>query len=101
MLGAGGFAGLAAVEVGKCLGARVIASASGASRLQLAATIADETIDSGATPLAEAVMKLTGGKGADVVFDPVGGDALEAALGGLRLARALFQRGLRAGEVRA
>lgn len=98
VLGAGGFAGLAAAEIGKCLGARVIASASGASRLQLAATIADETIDSGALPLAEAVMKHTGGKGADVVFDPVGGEALEAALGGIAMGARIVSAGFAGGR---
>ncbi len=66
--------------------------------MQLAATIADETIDSGATPLAEAVMKLTGGRGADIVFDPVGGEALEAALGGIANGARIVSAGFAGGR---
>ncbi|HEY5239110.1 MAG TPA: zinc-binding dehydrogenase, partial [Rhizomicrobium sp.] len=98
VLGAGGFVGLAAAEVGKCLGARVIASASGAARLQAVAEVADETVDSGAVPLAEAVMKLTSGKGVDVVFDPVGGEALEAALGGIAVGARIVSAGFAGGR---
>jgi NADPH2:quinone reductase len=98
VLGAGGAAGLAAIEIGKCLGLRVIAAASGAARLRLAAAIADEATDSGETPLAEAVMKLTSGRGADVVFDPVGGEALEAALGGIANGARIVSAGFAGGR---
>ena len=81
VLGAGGGLGLSAVELGKHLGARVIAAASSAEKLDAAtAAGADERIDYSAAPLKEAVRALTGGRGVDVVYDPVGGDLAEAAL---------------------
>jgi NADPH2:quinone reductase len=81
VLGTGGGLGLSAVELGKHLGARVIAAASSAQKLDAAtAAGADERIDYSATPLKEAVRALTGGRGVDVVYDPVGGDLTEAAL---------------------
>ena len=84
VLGAGGGAGLAAIAIGKLLGARVIGAANGAERLaQAKAHGADQVFDSGLTAVAEATREATGGKGADVVFDPVGGDASTAALAAL------------------
>jgi NADPH2:quinone reductase len=86
VLGAAGGVGLAAVEIGKAMGARVIAAASSEEKLALCrAHGADETIDygtgaGGATALRERIKELTGGKGADVVYDPVGGDLAEPAL---------------------
>jgi NADPH2:quinone reductase len=74
VLGAAGGVGVAAVEVGKLLGARVIAAARGADKLAIArAHGADETIDYEREDLRDAVKTLTDGRGADVVFDPVGG----------------------------
>lgn len=73
VLGAAGGVGLAAVEIGKVLGARVIAVAS--TREKRALTLekgADAAIDPAAAPLAQAVKALTGGKGVDIVMDPVG-----------------------------
>lgn len=79
--GAAGGAGLAAVEVGKALGARVIATAGGPEKCAVAAAHgADRTIDYRADDLRTAVKGLTEGRGADVVFDPVGGDAFDASL---------------------
>lgn len=81
VLGAAGGVGLTAVEVGKAIGARVIAAARGADKLALArAHGADTTIDYAAEPLRDRVLALTDGRGADVVFDPVGGDQFDAAL---------------------
>ena len=81
VLGAGGGVGLAAVELGKVAGARVIAAASSADKLAAARQHgADELIDYSATDLREAVKKLTGGNGADVIYDPVGGPGTEAAM---------------------
>jgi NADPH2:quinone reductase len=81
VLGAGGHAGLAAVEIAKKLGARVIAVASGESRGSEAGERgADAIVDSAARPLSESVAGLTENAGVDVVFDPVGGDAFEMAL---------------------
>ena len=74
VLGAGGGVGLTAVELGKLMGARVIAAASTADKLGLArAQGADELIDYAQEDLRERVKALTGGKGVDVVYDPVGG----------------------------
>jgi len=81
VLGAGGNAGLAAVEIAKTLGARVIAVASGETRGSEASERgADDVIDSSSRPLSESVSALTGSAGVDVIFDPVGGDAFEMAL---------------------
>lgn len=81
VLGAAGGVGLAAVEIGKAMGARVIAAARGADKLALArAHGADETIDYVAEDLRARIKDLTRGAGADVVLDPVGGDAFDAAL---------------------
>jgi NADPH:quinone reductase len=79
--GAAGGVGLAAVEVGKALGARVIAAARGQDRLDLARSRgADELVDYGAESLRERMKALTGGSGADVILDPVGGDVFDECL---------------------
>jgi NADPH:quinone reductase len=81
VLGAGGHAGLAAVEIAKKLGARVIAVASGESRGSEAGERgADEVVDSSFRPLSESVAALTNNTGVSVIYDPVGGDAFEMAL---------------------
>jgi NADPH2:quinone reductase len=81
VLGAAGGVGLTAVQIGKALGARVIAAARGADKLELArAHGADATIDYASEDLRGRVKDLTDGAGADVVLDPVGGDAFDAAL---------------------
>jgi NADPH2:quinone reductase len=81
VLGAAGGVGLAAVELGKMLGATVIAAASSAVKLEACgARGADHGIDYGREDLKERVRALTGGRGADVVYDPVGGDLAESAL---------------------
>lgn len=88
VLGAGGGVGLAAVELGRIAGARVIAAASSDAKLAAArAHGADEVIDYAAGDLREAIKTLTDGKGADVIYDPVGGALTEAA------ARSLAWRG--------
>ncbi|MDJ0608026.1 MAG: NADPH:quinone oxidoreductase family protein [Kiloniellales bacterium] len=79
--GAAGGTGLAAVEVGKALGATVIATAGGPDKLAVAeAHGADHLIDYRQEDIRERVKALTGGRGADVVFDPVGGKVFEASL---------------------
>ncbi len=89
VLGAAGGVGLAAVELGKVMGARVIAAASSQEKLDVCLQHgADATIlyPSGALDkdqqrlFSEQIKELTGGKGADVVYDPVGGDYSEPAL---------------------
>jgi NADPH2:quinone reductase len=81
VLGAAGGAGLAAVEVGKALGATVIAAARGADKLEIARRHgADHVVDYAREDLRERVRAIAGGRGVDIVFDPVGGDAFDAAL---------------------
>jgi len=81
VLGASGGVGLAAVELGKLMGAKVIAAASTAEKLALCKEYgADELINYKEEDLKSRVKELTGGKGANVVYDPVGGDYTEAAL---------------------
>ncbi|MTE00287.1 zinc-binding dehydrogenase [Paracoccus sp. YIM 132242] len=76
VLGAGGGVGLAAVEIGVALGARVIAVAGGAEKCAAAVEHgAHETIDHRAEDLRDRVREMTGGQGADVCLDVVGGDA--------------------------
>ena len=84
VLGAAGGVGLTAVEIGKAMGARVIAGASTAEKLALARDRgADDAVDYATENLTERVLKLTDGKGADVCFDPVGGELFDAALSAL------------------
>lgn len=79
--GAAGGVGLTAVEIGKRLGATVIATAGGQDKLAIAeAHGADHAIDYKTEDIRERVKALTNGRGADVVFDPVGGAAFEASL---------------------
>jgi NADPH:quinone reductase len=73
--------GLAAVEIGKLLGATVIAAASSEEKLAVAkAKGADQLVLYGREPLRQAVKRITDGRGADVVFDPVGGEIFEESL---------------------
>src|SRR6478672_9826996 len=79
--GAGGGVGLAAVEMGKLLGATVIAAASSEEKLEVARTKgADHGVLYGREPFRDAVKRITDGRGADVVFDPVGGEIFEDSL---------------------
>jgi NADPH2:quinone reductase len=79
--GAGGGVGLAAVELGKLLGATVIAAASSEEKLAIAkARGADHVVLYSREPFREAVKRITGGRGADVVYDPVGGEVFEQSL---------------------
>ena len=76
--GAGGGVGLAAVEMGKMLGATVIAAASSEDKLAVAQRRgADHLVLYGREPFRDAVKRITDGRGADVVFDPVGGEVFE------------------------
>ena len=76
--GAGGGVGLAAVEMGKMLGATVIAAASSEAKLAVAqARGADHLVLYAREPFRDAVKRITDGRGADVVFDPVGGEVFE------------------------
>lgn len=79
--GAAGGVGLTAVEIGKAMGATVIASAGSAEKLEVASGRgADHLIDYRTEDIRARVKELTGGAGADVIFDPVGGDVFDASL---------------------
>jgi NADPH2:quinone reductase len=81
VLGAAGGVGLSAVELGKTMGARVIAAASSDEKLAVCKEKgADELINYSREDLKERTKELTGGQGANVIYDPVGGDFAEAAL---------------------
>src|SRR5882724_8263904 len=84
VLGAAGAVGLTAVEIGKAMGARVIAAASTPEKLAVAREHgADDLVNYATEKLTDRVMALTNGKGADVCFDPVGGDLFDSALSSL------------------
>lgn len=100
VLGAAGGVGLAAVEIGKQLGARVIAAAGGAEKCAIAREYgADETIDYRTESVRDRVRALTGGAGADVVFDPVGGDAFDQALRAVNWESRMLVIGFASGRV--
>lgn len=97
VLGAAGGVGLTAVEIGKLIGARVIAVARGADKLAVAqAAGADHLIDSDTQDVKSAVKALGG---ADVVYDPVGGDAFKAALGACKPEARVIVIGFASGDV--
>jgi NADPH2:quinone reductase len=100
VLGASGGVGIAAVEIGKALGARVIACASSAEKLEVCRQHgADETVDYAREDLRERIRELTGGKGADVVYDPVGGPYTEPALRSTAWRGRLLVVGFAAGDI--
>src|SRR6201986_1980970 len=102
VLGAAGGVGLTAVEIGKAMGARVIAAAGGREKLAVARSRgADEVIDYKAESIRDRVRALTGGKGADVVYDPVGGDAFDQALRAVNWEARMLVIGFAAGRVQA
>ena len=79
VLGGAGGTGSAAIQLGRSLGARVIATAGGAAKAEFCESQgAEVAIDYRERDIAEAVMEATGGRGADVVYDPVGGEAFVA-----------------------
>ena len=81
VLGASGGVGLSSVEIGKRLGATVIAAASSDRKLALAQEHgADHLVNYGSEDLRERVKALTGGRGADVIYDPVGGDLFDTSM---------------------
>ncbi|OUM24687.1 NADPH:quinone oxidoreductase family protein [Pseudomonas putida] len=100
VLGASGGVGLAAVEIGKAMGARVIAAASSAEKLAVAkAAGADELIDYSQASLREEIKRLTGGQGVDVIYDPVGGELFEQAVRGLAWNGRLLVVGFASGSI--
>jgi NADPH:quinone reductase len=100
VLGAAGGTGLAAIELGKLMGARVIACASSADKLAFARRHgADETVNYGEEDLKEALRRVTGGRGVDVVYDPVGGPYAEAAIRSIAWGGRFLVIGFAAGEI--
>jgi NADPH2:quinone reductase len=100
VLGAGGAVGQAAIQLGKALGASVIASASSPSKRALAlASGADHAIETGAADWRDQIKRLTDGRGVDVVIDPVGGAATELAFRSLAWKGRLLVIGFTAGEI--
>jgi len=100
VLGAAGGVGLAAIEIGKALGAQVIACASSEDKLQVCrAHGADATINYAAEDLRERIKALTAGRGADVVYDPVGGPYSEPAFRSIAWRGRLLVVGFAAGEI--
>jgi NADPH2:quinone reductase len=102
VLGAAGGVGLTAVEIGKQLGARVIAAAGGPAKLAVAREHgADELIDYHTESIRDRLRELTGGQGVDVVFDPVGGDAFDQALRAVNWEARMLVIGFAAGRIQA
>lgn len=100
VLGAAGGVGLAAVELGALMGARVIAAASTDEKLALAREYgAAETINYTTEDFRERIKELTGGKGVDVVYDPVGGDLTVPAIKSLAWYGRLLVVGFAAGQI--
>lgn len=100
VLGAAGGVGLAAVELGKLLGARVIAAASSEEKLAVCRRYgADAVINYSARDLRDAIKELTGGNGVDVVYDPVGGAYAEPALRGMAWGGRYLVVGFAAGDI--
>jgi len=100
VLGASGGVGLAAVELGKAMGAHVIAAASSDDKLAVCVEHgADETINYAEEDLKTAIKDRTGGRGADVIYDPVGGEHTEAALRGCAWRGRLLVIGFASGDI--
>jgi NADPH2:quinone reductase len=100
VLGASGGAGLAAVELGKLMNARVIACASSDEKLEFARKHgADDAINYGKDDLKEALRRVTDGRGADVIYDPIGGPYTEPALRSIAWQGRLLVVGFAAGDI--
>ena len=102
VLGAAGGVGLTAVEIGNQLGARVIAAAGGAEKCALTLEYgADHAIDYTRENIRDRVRELTNGEGADVVFDPVGGDAFDQAIRAVAWDARMLVIGFAAGRIQS
>jgi len=100
VLGAAGGVGSSAVELGKLMGARVIAAASSDEKLALTRDLgADATINYASEDLRERIKQLTGGKGVDVVYDPVGSTLAEPALRSMAWGGRYLVIGFAGGEI--
>ncbi|HZL40606.1 MAG TPA: NADPH:quinone oxidoreductase family protein [Pseudolabrys sp.] len=100
VLGASGGVGLAAVELGKIMGARVVACASSAEKIEFARKHgADDGIDYASEDLKDALRHVTEGRGADVIYDPVGGSYAESAIRSIVWLGRYLVVGFAAGEI--
>jgi NADPH2:quinone reductase len=100
VLGAAGGVGLAAIEIGKVMGARVIAAASSDEKLEVCKLLgADEVINYATEDLRDRIKQLTGGKGIDVAFDPAGGDYSEPVLRSMAWGGRFLVIGFAAGDI--
>jgi NADPH:quinone reductase len=98
--GAAGGVGLATVECGRVLGARVIATARGADHLRVASERgAAAAIDTATEDVRARIKELTEGRGADVVFDPVGGDIFQASLRSIAWGGRILLIGFASGQI--
>ena len=99
VLGAAGGSGIAAVQLGRALGARVIAVVGDAERAAFCRSLgAEATVDHRDGPVAPALRELTGGRGVDLIYDPVGGTLAEEAAGALARNGRLLTVGFASGE---
>ena len=100
VLGASGGVGLAAIELAKMMGAKVIACASSQEKLELCRRYgADELVNYESENLREAIKRLTGDRGVDVVYDPVGGKYSEPAIRGMAWGGRYLVVGFAAGDI--
>jgi NADPH2:quinone reductase len=100
VLGAAGGVGLTAVEIGKLMGATVIAAASTPEKLELTRQYgAEHLINYTSEGLRERLKAITGGKGVDVIYDPVGGDWFEASVRSLAWEGRLLVVGFASGDI--
>jgi NADPH2:quinone reductase len=98
--GAAGGVGLATVECGRALGARVIATARGADHLAVAAAHgAEAVIDTASEDVRARIKALTDGRGADVIFDPIGGELFQASLRSVAWEGRLLVIGFASGQI--
>jgi NADPH2:quinone reductase len=99
VLGAAGGSGIAAVQLGRALGARVIAVVSSEERAAFCRSLgAEATVNHRDVPLAPVLRELTGGRGVDVIYDPVGGSLAEDAAGAMARHGQLLAVGFASGE---
>ncbi|WP_295799761.1 NADPH:quinone oxidoreductase family protein [uncultured Microbulbifer sp.] len=100
VLGAAGGVGVTAIQLGKLMGARVIACASSAEKLEFCREVgADEVINYTEEDLKERIRELTDGRGADVIYDPVGGDFTEQAYRAIAWGGRYLVIGFAAGDI--
>ena len=100
VLGGAGGVGIAAIQIGKALGARVIAAVSSSEKVDAATEAgADDVIRYDETALRDGIAAVTSGEGVDVVYDPVGGEASESALRSTKWNGRLLVVGFASGQI--